>query len=214
MFQAERKALPVYESERVGGEDHKPEWGSTVTLHDGRVFKTVETYGSRKEAEKHAVKLALESLESTQTVEYEWVNNDSSQTIVYIDVENMARSTLDMLKRLSKSSQPSEGIKLIFVMSKGCQIVDRVSSSIDELSSPQVDYMIIDSLSPDAADMLICLTVADETRMADKNCTFYIASNDRFARTFAEVCNVSGTRKCNIQNITHPTELMKLLWVE
>ena len=122
----------------------------------------------------------------------------------------MSRAALEVLKKIKKlGPPPTSTMEILFVMSKGCSLYDRITSEVEEMDpgTHRVDCSTTQSLLPDAADMLICIEVMKSASRFDEIC---IVSNDRFASTFAAVAT---ERKINVRNVTSLAELAGCLWV-
>lgn len=199
-FQSEGLALPTYDTGRAGGEDHKPLWISRVVLPNGTGFMSRETFPSKAAAEKSAAAVALEEItpQRSEGADGVWKNKGESLCYIMIDVENMSRVALDVLKTIKRAGSPPPCNQLMFFMSKGCPLAERITSELKECGL--VCVRITDSLLPDAADMLICM---EATMELSRGNDVIIVSNDRFARTFVAVATESMD---SIDSATSETE--------
>ena len=98
-FQAKNQPLPVYETLKIGGSDHKPIFWSTVTLFEGEIFSEEGT--SKSQAEKNVALSAYTSLLKTQLTSTEldliksinspanFVSEIKSNIYVLVDLDNL-----------------------------------------------------------------------------------------------------------------------------
>lgn len=84
--QAAGRTLPAYQTDRVGGTSHRPQWRSEVTV-DGKRF-TGATVSSKKEAEQSAAYAALSDVGPDEPTELYRIPEQVSR-IVMIDLENV-----------------------------------------------------------------------------------------------------------------------------
>jgi hypothetical protein len=88
-YQKQKKALPTYKSNRVGGTDHKPIWQSIVTLENGDTFTSFQS-SCRKEAE---ISAATNALCVIQNADYIFIEIDTfKQYEAAISIKNRYES--------------------------------------------------------------------------------------------------------------------------
>jgi hypothetical protein len=108
-FQKLKQELPKYNTVRVGGQDHKPIWVSTVILFDGSFFTGI-TSENKTEAEISAALKALKRIESMLVSDPKITNMNLKKPAVnsevddfeddFEDEENMLRDEIDEIENL------------------------------------------------------------------------------------------------------------------
>jgi len=206
LFQVKKLPLPIYDGKRVGGTDHKPAWISQVTLYDGRIFTSENSYGTRKEAEKVAAENALEALKSGTPTE-KWMKSTTKRLFIF-DVENNTRIVLDLIEKIKKIGPPPLSY-LLLILSKKCPVVERIKADLALLKSSSIELSITDSIEQDAADMLI---IIKSVQLAEMGMPIYIVTNDHFANTFKMVWNeFRSSNSSLITNLSSASEVSSYL---
>lgn len=215
-FQGLGLDLPTYDTGRAGGEDHRPSWVSQVRLHDGQYFVSEGSFTTKSAAEKSAAKVALREITGSNGEDDESYAKIEKALDVLIDVENMSRVTLDLIKKALKIGPPERGIKIVLVMSKGCSLLERIRKDVEALGAPNITIAVTNHVGADAADMYMCL-LAQQSVREDRE--VWLVTNDRFAHTFVEVARDTADqwkpygRTVRIFNIVSRAELWRELFV-
>jgi len=255
-LQSKQLPLPEYNSKRCGGEDHNPQWVCDITIDlnldlnpdKPLAFETTTPLSTKKDAEQLAAKLALdylstvseekinvackananEHLGSSKMTTWKLSYINSKPVILYIDVENQSSSTLKILDLLKRSKNGVPNIKFVFVMSRKCNLLEKVRKfdycerdnafSSLHMNSAGLDCRVLltSSLSPDAADIMTVLQIGYHIGYCHsshtKSTSIFILSSDTFAATTKDVlegvAKESSVGECTV--LTSYSEFEKL----
>ena len=102
LYQKQKLPLPKYKTVRLGGEEHKPIFISTITLYDGQIIEGTSE-NTKKTAELNVAKKVLELVNPPKIIEKRSFNL-KRKICLFVDIENkpIIEDLLDFIEDLSK----------------------------------------------------------------------------------------------------------------
>jgi hypothetical protein len=190
---------PVYNTVRVGGEDHVPVFTSVVTLEDGTKIPGVEA-SNKKMAEMSAAEEALKSLVSKLdtkvrtkkvTAGGEFIPrpsftkvrlSPSSKIGVFIDGENLPNFATELVERIEEELQ--EDLDIFY-------FIGEHHHNLEKVLPDRVKRIISASSRPDGTDTCIQLHVG--VALVNETYDHYIiATRDHFGGSLVDMITAEG----------------------
>lgn len=200
--QKEKKTTASYCSYKTNDIDHLPTFKGKC-IFEGKEYETLETYSTKKEADKYVAKLVLSTVvgaEKTQdsqaipqkkTQENPQVDPQSTidNCYFFIDLDNQN----NMTKIVEKLQSCGENCRFIGV--GGPRMV--IPTGLDN----RFHFRRTESVAKDAADIELAFTLGEIIRDIDKNYKMLIFSTDYALSTLKTILTNSGYQSefhCNL----------------
>jgi len=226
-FQKKRLPLPLYETYRYGGPEHKPTWVTTVFLCNNKKF-TGEIFFDKTSAENSAALNALDDINSDNEIylKMEKINLSTKKSIdsetekkinkivLLVDVENLHKFINDF--NLILNNDPNfSNTKFDPNYNKNFDIyafINKNHDLVDKIFPEYVKKVVCPSLQKNGTDTYIQVFVGI-LLAKEMYETYIIATKDHFGNLLTELINSSNVGWTNKKAylIVKPSQLFELL---
>lgn len=177
IYQKKGVESPIYETTRVGGEAHTPEFRSTVTLHDDHKFES-DIFSKKKDAEKNAAAKALLYVQGIVEKEEKAERKEfilREDVDIFLDMENKPLIGEKIDKYIFSSGEGE--IKLQFFASSGHPTLRRIYERAEVIETP--------TAHKDGADVHIACALArlDDNRAYNQ----IVITGDHFGYALVDI---------------------------